>query len=377
MCSGGTAQLQRGQGHGTGRGRALGPRGGGRRRRTRRPAGEVEPAGRRTRNCVAGAEPLDGPSLTAARGWARELGIHLLAGSISERGERARRPQHLGPDRPRRRGPRRLPQDPHVRRRSRRRRLPRVRARAPGDEIVTAPVGDLDRRPHRLLRPPLPGAVPDPRRARRPSDRRAVRLHRWRPAATTGRCCCGRGRSRTRLFVIAPNQWARRRRTTAPTGARRSSTPGAWCSPPPPTGSASSPPISTSRRRSGSASAALARQPPPDAYLWPQPRRRSLMAQAPPADKRRQILDAAIRVFARQGFHATRVSDIADEAGSPTASSTTTSSPRTRSSTNCSSSAGRCCWRRSRRRTGPAQPARQARGGGRPSSSSPTATTRS
>jgi deaminated glutathione amidase len=34
---------------------------------------------------LAGAEPLDGPSLTAARGWARELGIHLLAGSISER----------------------------------------------------------------------------------------------------------------------------------------------------------------------------------------------------------------------------------------------------------------------------------------------------
>ena len=35
---------------------------------------------------VAGAEPLDGPSLTAARGWARDLGIHLLAGSISECG---------------------------------------------------------------------------------------------------------------------------------------------------------------------------------------------------------------------------------------------------------------------------------------------------
>jgi predicted amidohydrolase len=35
---------------------------------------------------VAGAEPLDGPSLTAARGWARELSIHLVAGSISERG---------------------------------------------------------------------------------------------------------------------------------------------------------------------------------------------------------------------------------------------------------------------------------------------------
>jgi predicted amidohydrolase len=36
---------------------------------------------------LAGAEPLEGSTLTAARGWARELGIHLLAGSISERGD--------------------------------------------------------------------------------------------------------------------------------------------------------------------------------------------------------------------------------------------------------------------------------------------------
>jgi TetR/AcrR family transcriptional regulator, fatty acid metabolism regulator protein len=33
------------------------------------------------------------------------------------------------------------------------------------------------------------------------------------------------------------------------------------------------------------------------------------------ADKRRQILDAAIGVFATRGFHACRVSDVADEAG--------------------------------------------------------------
>jgi deaminated glutathione amidase len=33
----------------------------------------------------AGAEPLEGPSITAARGWARELGVHLLAGSFAER----------------------------------------------------------------------------------------------------------------------------------------------------------------------------------------------------------------------------------------------------------------------------------------------------
>jgi TetR/AcrR family transcriptional regulator, fatty acid metabolism regulator protein len=39
------------------------------------------------------------------------------------------------------------------------------------------------------------------------------------------------------------------------------------------------------------------------------------MARAQAVDKRRQILDAAVRVFARTGFHACRVADIADEAG--------------------------------------------------------------
>ncbi len=32
----------------------------------------------------AGAEEIDGPSVSAARGWARELGVHLLAGSFAE-----------------------------------------------------------------------------------------------------------------------------------------------------------------------------------------------------------------------------------------------------------------------------------------------------
>jgi predicted amidohydrolase len=35
---------------------------------------------------LAGAEPLNGPSLSAARGWSRDLGIHLLAGSVAEQG---------------------------------------------------------------------------------------------------------------------------------------------------------------------------------------------------------------------------------------------------------------------------------------------------
>jgi AcrR family transcriptional regulator len=38
------------------------------------------------------------------------------------------------------------------------------------------------------------------------------------------------------------------------------------------------------------------------------------MAAPVAADKRRVILDAAVRVFARQGFHTCRVADIADEA---------------------------------------------------------------
>jgi predicted amidohydrolase len=37
---------------------------------------------------VAGAEPIEsGPTIAAARGWARDHGIHLVAGSIAERAE--------------------------------------------------------------------------------------------------------------------------------------------------------------------------------------------------------------------------------------------------------------------------------------------------
>jgi deaminated glutathione amidase len=36
---------------------------------------------------LAGAEPLDGPTIGATRAWARELGVNLLAGSVVERVE--------------------------------------------------------------------------------------------------------------------------------------------------------------------------------------------------------------------------------------------------------------------------------------------------
>src|ERR671916_2140199 len=51
---------------------------------------------------AAGAEPLDGPALSWARGAARDLGIDLVAGSIAERVEGAARGAntsvHIGPD---------------------------------------------------------------------------------------------------------------------------------------------------------------------------------------------------------------------------------------------------------------------------------------
>jgi deaminated glutathione amidase len=56
----------------------------------------------RPEDVVAGAEPLDGPALTWARGVARELGIDLVAGSIAESVEGAERGAntsvHIGPD---------------------------------------------------------------------------------------------------------------------------------------------------------------------------------------------------------------------------------------------------------------------------------------
>ncbi len=67
---------------------------------------------------------------------------------------------------------------------------------------------------------------------------------------------------------------------------------------------------------------ALARQPPARGLRLATGACRMSAGRTPGAargkaasDKRRLILDAAVRVFARRGFHACRVSDIADEAG--------------------------------------------------------------
>ena len=170
-----------------------------------RRSGTCSPA---ARSSVAGAEPLDGPSLTAARGWARELGIHLLAGSISERGPGGEKPFNtsvlIGPD----------GEDLAVYRKIHMFDVDvggvtyrESEHEEPGEEIVTgARSAELIVGLTRLLRPALSRALPDPRPARRPRDHRPLGLHRSPPAATTGRCCCGPGRSRTRSSSLAPNQ---------------------------------------------------------------------------------------------------------------------------------------------------------------------------
>ena len=110
--------------------------------------------------------------------------------------------------------------------------------------------------------------------------------------------------------MLAANQIGRRRRTTSPRplADRRSLGPGARRGRP--TARASSPPTSTSSELE-KIRARLPRSP----TAGPRSTAAEVTPDGPPTEKRRQILDAAIVVFARQGFHNCRVSDIADEAG--------------------------------------------------------------
>ena len=101
----------------------------------------------------------------------------------------------------------RLPQDPHVRRRDRRRPLRGVeheRARR-RDRRVRAARRDQARAEH-LLRPALPRAVPDPRAARGAECSPCRPRSRCRPRATTGRRWSARGRSRTSASWSRANQ---------------------------------------------------------------------------------------------------------------------------------------------------------------------------
>ena len=263
----------------------------------------------------AGAEALDGPTLTAARGWAGELGIALLAGSIAERAEGAERLFNtsalIGPE-------------GELGAVYRKIHMFDVEAggvtyresahEQPGEEIV---LGRGRRRPVGLtvcydLRFPELYRILAVRGARVITVPSAFTL-------ATGRDhweVLLRARAiENQAFLVAANQAggaaavrvvrAFDDRRPVGNGARRGCGRG---------GLHRRRPRSLERDRIRTTLPSLANRQP-HAYRWPELMEAALMAKAPPVDRRRQILDAAIRVFARQGFHHCRVSDIAREAG--------------------------------------------------------------
>src|ERR687896_157600 len=267
--------------------------------------------------------PGCGPAHARRRGRPRRAGRPARAarhrGGIGRRAARGARPrrQHLGPRGSRRRAQGRLPQDPHVRRGGRRRRVPRVGALRAGrrDRGVRDRPGARPR-PDHLLRPALPGAVPDPRPARCADYRHPGRVHAGHGGGALGDPAAGAGdrepglRDRPR-----PGPPARARpRQLRQLDDRRPMGRGAGA-----------------RRRRGRLLRRRGARPGPsggDQREAPEPgeprgRRlplarggeRLMAATKPAVDKRRLILDAAVRVFARRGFHHCRVSDVADEAG--------------------------------------------------------------
>ena len=112
---------------------------------------------------LAGAETLEGPTLSAVRELAARRHVHVLAGSIAERIDDPRRTANtsvlVGDD-----GSLagRLPQDPPLRRRPSRtaRATPSRRASAPGTRSSLAATRAGPDRPPDLLRPALPRALP-------------------------------------------------------------------------------------------------------------------------------------------------------------------------------------------------------------------------
>src|SRR4051794_2256767 len=230
--------------------------------------------------------------------------------------------QHVRARRPRGRAARGLSQAAHVRRGSGRACLSRVRpGGARGRDRLLAGRRRHRAGPFHLLRPALPRAVSHPRRARRARDRRRGGVHAGDHARSLGDALAGAGNREPGLRGRSqPGGRASRR---APLGRtlddRRPMGAGARAG---------------ARRRglrdrrarprapgAGPRAAALARQPSPRGLPLAAGGERMSIRGAPArearatADKRRVILDAAVRVFARQGFHSCRVSDIADEAG--------------------------------------------------------------
>src|ERR687897_1885610 len=245
----------------------------------------------------AGAEPLDGRPVSWARELAAELGIDLVAGSVAERREGRERVSntsvHLGPD-------------------------GEIRAVYRKIHMFDVEVGGVDYRESEHSEPSRDIVVSETAHSiglgltvcydlRFPELYRILALRGARIVTVPANFTRVTGeahwevllRARAiedQVFVIAPGQGNR----PGPRGRR-------------------------ARDRRRARPRAPGRGPREAAEPREQGRVRlpvagesdRLMATAPKSapDKRRMILDAAVRVFARQGFHHCRVSDVADEAG--------------------------------------------------------------
>ena len=265
----------------------------------------------------AGAEPVPGPTTEWAGALCRELGVWLVAGSIVERVEGDDKLRNtsvlVGPDGAIHAAYRKI----HlfdvevggmVYRES--------DAEAPGEEVVVADVDGVELGHGRLLRPAVSGAVPD--------HGGAWRARVSLPAAftvPTGRAhweVLVRARAiENQVFVIAAGQIGRHppdhesyghSMIVDPWGAVLAQAPDEECF------VAADLDLDAQREVREKLPSLANRQPQRLPLAGPGRRAHVSTRRDGAADKRRVILDAAIRVFAREGFHRCRVSDIAREA---------------------------------------------------------------
>ena len=266
---------------------------------------------------AAGAEPFDGPALTWARATARELGIDLVAGSIAERvagrGKGSNTSVHVGPDGEVRAVYRKIHMfDVEVGGRTYR----ESEHEDGGEEIVLSETADgveLGLTVCYDLR------FPELYRILAVRGARVITVPAAFTLATTRDHWEVLLRARAiedQAFVIAANQVGEHARGYRSGGRSMIVDPWGVVWPRRRTPRRSSPPSSTSSARPTSG-ARCPRWPTAGRTPTPGPRRSTPSGDPAraPVDKRRMILDAAVRVFARQGFHTCRVSDIADEAG--------------------------------------------------------------
>ena len=309
---------------------------------------------------MAAAEPLHGRALAAAGTWARDLGIHLVAGSVPEKVEGRSKPFNtsvlIGPDGVRRAVYRKIHMfDVDVGDVAYR----ESETEDPGGEEV---VSEVDGVPIGLticydLR------FPELYRVLALRDARVITV----PAAFTERT--GRDhwevllRARAienQLFVVAAGQVGDapphyssygRSMIVDPWGVVLAQAPDTECF--------ITADIDFRVQDEMRSSLPSLRNRRPDAYRWPRAEAIAASGRRSPPDAERQ---AEPRSAGRSSMRRSRCSparaSTAPESptsprrpGSPTASSTTTSTPRTRSSTSSSRSAGRSCSRRSARPT--------------------------